>query len=157
VFRQSYRRYLALKPAHYRWSHLAPQSIRHLQEAVDGNWSVEKIADYLHCEPDEADACLRRYKMSKRVNAKESTAGRVRQAVFEWIGEVAELDEKTRSKLAEELTNRIGDQLFVAAQSKEDLMALAKALEGEEEPAAPESKPEPRADEPPKWGPQWKD
>lgn len=157
MFRKSYRRFLALKPTHYRWSHLAPQSVGHIQESCDRNWSVEKLADYLHCAPDEAEACLRRFNMSKRVNAKDTTAGRVRQAVFEWIGEVAEVDEKTRRNLADGLAKMIGNQLFVAAQAKEDLMKLSMELEGEEPGNAPRPDPGPSGSEAPKWGPQWKD
>ncbi|MDB5106140.1 MAG: hypothetical protein JWP91_3829 [Fibrobacteres bacterium] len=157
VFRKSYRQYLALKPTHYRWSHLAPQSIRHLQESVDKNWSVEKLADYLYCEPDEAEACLRRFNMSKKVNAKDTTAGRLREAVFEWIGEVADLDEKTRRKLSDDLSKMVGNQLFIAAQAKEDLLKLSMELEGKEAVDSPTPKEKPPAAEPPKWGPQWKD
>jgi hypothetical protein len=164
VFRKSYRRFLLLKPTHYRWSHLAPQSVGHLQESIEKHWSVEKLADYLHCAPDEAEACLRRYKMSKKVNAKDTTAGRLREAVFEWIAEVADLDEKTRRNLAEELAKRVGNQLFVAAQAKEDLLRLSMELEGREDAIPQESiEPgkKPAAEAPPngepKWGPQWKD
>jgi hypothetical protein len=157
VFRKSYRRYLELKPTHYRWSHLAPQSVGHLQEAVDRHWSVEKLADYLHCQPDEAAACLKRYIMSKKTNAKPTTAARLRQAVSEWIGGVAEVDEKTRERMADELARMVGNQLFLAARAKEDLAALSRELEGEESGSAPASPPAPAGDPPPKWGPQWKD
>jgi hypothetical protein len=102
--------------------------------------------------------------MSKKVNAKDTTAGRLREAVFEWIAEVADLDEKTRRNLAEELAKRVGNQLFVAAQAKEDLLRLSMELEGREdailqEPVEPGKKPaaEARPIGEPKWGPQWKD
>ncbi|MEO6094897.1 MAG: hypothetical protein ABIW76_04180 [Fibrobacteria bacterium] len=160
VFRKSYRQFLLLKPTHYRWSHLAPQSVGHLQESIDRHWSVEKLADYLHCAADEAEACLRRFKMSKKVNAKDSTAGRLREAVFEWIAEVADVDEKTRRHLSEELAKRVGNQLFIAAQAKEDLLGLAMELEGKEDavPKVPGEPGEKSASEaPPNWGPQWKD
>jgi hypothetical protein len=157
VFLKSYRQFLALKHTHYRWSHLAPQSVGHLQEAVDGHWSVEKLADYLHCEPDEAEACLKRFNMSKKVNAKDTTAGRLREAVFEWIGEVADLDEKTRRKLADDLAKKVGNQLYVAARANEDLLKLSMELEGKEALDSPVPKEKPAAEAPPKWGPQWKD
>ncbi len=160
VFRKSYRQFLALKPAHYRWNHLAPQSVGHIQEAVDKHWSVEKLADYLHCDPDEAEACLRRFHMSKKVNAKDTTAGRVREAVFEWMAEVAgvaDLDEKTRRKLADDLAKMLGNQLFVAAQANEDLLKLSMELEGKEAVGAAVPKEKPSGEAPPKWGPQWKD
>ena len=160
VFRKSYRQFLALKPTQYRWNHLAPQSVGHIQEAVDKHWSVEKLADYLHCDPDEAAACLRRFHMSKKVNAKDTTAGRVREAVFEWMAEVAgvaDLDEKTRRKLADDLAKMLGNQLFVAAQAKEDLLKLSMELEGKEALDNPAPKGKPSGEEPPKWGPQWKD
>lgn len=162
MFRKSYRRYLELKPTHYRWSHLALQSVGHLQEACDRNWSVEKLADYLHCDAAEAAACLRRFNMSKKVNAKDTTAGRLRQAVFEWIGEVADLEESAKRKLADELAKLVGNQLFLAAQAQEDLLNLSRELEGDEAESAPPSAKAPGAsapagEAPPKWGPQWKD
>jgi hypothetical protein len=157
VFLKSYRRYLALKPTHYRWSHLAPQSVGHLQEAGDRHWSVEKLADYLHCAPEEAEACLRRFNMSKKVNAKDTTAARLREAVFEWTGEVADLDEGARRKLADDLAKMIGNQLFLAAQAKEDLLELSMELEGKESRHARVPKEKPAGEAPPKWGPQWKD
>lgn len=135
----------------------------HIRESVEKNWSVEKLADYLHCEPDEAAACLKRYHMSKKVNAKDTTAGRVREAVFEWMAEVADLDEKTRRKLSDDLAKMVGNQLYAAALAKEDLLKLSMELEGKEAADAPAPKKKP-SDEAPsspsspsKWGPQWKD
>jgi hypothetical protein len=157
VFRKSYRHFLELKPTHYRWSHLAPQSVAHLQEACDRHWSVEKLSDYLHCPPEEGAACLRRFNMSKKVNAMDTTAGRMRQAVFEWIGDVADLDENSKRRLADDLAKMLGNQLFVAAQAKEDLMRLSMELEGKETETPPPRNPEPPTESPPKWGPQWKD
>ena len=161
VFQKSYRRFLELKPTHYRWSHLAPQSVGHLQESCDKHWSVEKLADYLHCDAEAAAACLRRFNMSKKVNAKDTTAGRLRQAVFEWIGDVADLEESAKRKLADDLAKMVGNQLFLAAQAQEDLLKLSRELEGKEESAAPKDKakgaPPSSEGAPPKWGPQWKD
>ena len=157
VFQKSYRQFLALKPTHYRWNHLAPQSVGHIQESVDMHWSVEKLADYLHCAPDEAAACLRRFHMSKKVNAKDTTAGRLREAVFEWTAEVSDGDEKTRRKWADELAKMLANQLFVAAQAKEDLLNLSMELEGKEVADSPTPKEKPAGEPPQKWGPQWKD
>lgn len=157
VFRKSYREFLELKPTHYRWSHLAPQGVEDLRKAEDGHWSDEKLGDYLHCDPLEAAACRKRYLMSKKINAADDSAGRLRRAVYEWIGEVAELDEATRKRLAGELARMVGNQLFVAAQAKEDFMELSRSL-AEADPDAP-AKPgsAPEGDSAPKWGPQWKD
>ncbi|MEO7426739.1 MAG: hypothetical protein ABI036_16235 [Fibrobacteria bacterium] len=158
VFQKSYRRFLQLKPTHYRWSHLAPQSVVHLQTACEEHWSVEKLADYLHCPPEEAVACLRRFTMSKKINSKENTAARMRQAVSEWLGGVGDWDEGARWKMADELAKHIGNQLFLAAQAKEDLLAISLELEGEEPQAKPKGQSgAAAAEEPPKWGPQWKD
>ena len=96
VFQKSYREYLALKPIHYRWSKLAPQSIGFLDEANGQNWSSEKIADYLNCSPEEAEASLRRYRVSQKVNSHNSTPERIREAFFEWLGGVVDLDEKAK-------------------------------------------------------------
>src|SRR5690242_4423285 len=80
VFQKSYREYLALKPTHYRWSRLAPQSVDWLEQAREQKWSMEKLSDYLHCPVPEAEACYRRYCVSRKVNGKEGTAARMRQA-----------------------------------------------------------------------------
>ena len=80
----------------------------HIRESCEKHWSVEKLADYLHCAPDEAEACLRRFKMSEKVNSKDTTAARLRQAVFEWTGEVSDADEASRKKWADALAKLIG-------------------------------------------------
>ncbi len=95
--------------------------------------------------------------MSKKVNEKDTTAGRMRQAVFEWIGDVADLDERLKRRLADDLAKMIGNQLFVAAQAKEDLLRLSMELEGKEAETPPPRNPEPPMEQAPKWGPQWKD
>jgi hypothetical protein len=157
TFAASYRSFLELKPVSYRWGRLAPQGAAWVGRAVEENWSDEKLADYLHCDPGEAAACRRRYLMSKKINAPAAAADRFRAAAYEWIGEVAELDEATRKRLARDLARLVGNQLFVAAQAGEDVMELSRALaEGEE---APPAKPDgaPPAGDRPKWGPQWKD
>jgi len=158
VFGKSYREVLLLKENQYRWSHLAPQSVAHLQESCDRNWSADKLGDYLHCDAVEAEACRRRFIMSKKVNGKPTTAARLRQAAFEWIGEVAELDDATRNRLAEDLSRMIGNQLFVAAQAGEDLRDISAELEGAKagEEAPPGSPPSDGGSSA-KWGPQWKD
>jgi Lon protease-like protein len=157
VFRKSYREYLEIKPTHYRWSHLAPQGVEDLRKAEEGHWSDEKLADYLHCDAEEAAACRKRYLMSKKINAAEDSAERLRRAVYEWIGDVTEVDDSTRKRLAGELARMVGNQLFVAAQANEDFMELSRSL-AEADPAAP-GKPGSAQEggEPAKWGPQWKD
>ena len=157
TFGAGYRAFLALKAVSYRWGSLAPQGAAYVGRAIDESWSDEKLADFLHCDPEEAAACRKRYLMSKKINAPERSAERFRRAAYEWIGEVAELDDATRKQLAKELARLVGNQLFLAAQAGEDVMELSRALaEGED---APPGRPEspPAAEERPKWGPQWKD
>ncbi len=156
VFQKSYREYLELKPTHIRWNKLAPDSIRYLGEAHAQLWSAEKIADYLNCSPKEAMACLRRYIVSKRVNSQNSTPERIREAFFEWLGGVVEMDEKAKRGLASELSSLVANQLHAAALAKEDLFQISGGLEGHVS-SAPIDKPSVSlAPEPPKWGPQWK-
>lgn len=157
VFGRPYREMPRLKAGHYRWSHLAPQSVAHLQEACDFNWSAEKLADYLHCDADEAAACLRRFKMSKRINGKPTTAARLRQAAFEWIGGVAEMDDAAKTRLAEDLARLIGNQLYLAAEAGEDLRAISGELEGTGSPGEIAERPPERGGPASPWGPQWKD
>ncbi len=166
VFQKSYRKYLELKPTHYRWSHLAPQSVDNLSLSIRQNWSVEKLADYLHCPVDEAEGCLRRFKMSQRVNGKETTAEKIRQAIFEWMGGVVELDEKAKRALSDDLAHALGNQLYASGLTREDILAVASQLEKadtaskaeslDKEPEA-SSNSKPSEIDPPKWGPQWKD
>jgi hypothetical protein len=159
TFGTSYRAFLELKPTSYRWGRLAPQGAAQVGRAVEEHWSDEKLADYLNCDPAEAAACRKRYLMSKKINAPEESAERFRRAVFEWIGDVAELDDGTRKRLAQELARLVGNQLFVAARSGEDMMELSRALADEDAPPAKPAKPDNGgpAEERPKWGPQWKD
>lgn len=157
VFRKSYREFLILKPTHYRWFELAPQSIRHLQEAEDKHWSVEKIADYLHCDPEEAADCRRRFIVSKKVNAKDTTAARIRQGFVEWLGGAMELDEKAKENLAGELSKIVANQLYGAALAREDLMGVSVELEGAETKPVKPKPPSDRDASGSKWGPQWKD
>lgn len=157
VFGKSYREFLALKPTHYRWSHLAPQSVAWLEEAREHNWSPEKIADYLHCEVWEAERSLRRYTVSKKVNSMPGEAERIRQALVEWVGMqpgMEDLPEAEKRKRADELAIIVSNHLFAAASAGEDIMKLSKDLEGGKPEAEGRGKP---AQEGQGWGPQWKD
>lgn len=163
TFGTSYRSFLELKPISYRWSRLAPQGAAFVAQAIEEKWSDEKLADYLHCDPGEATACRKRYIMSKKINAPAASADRFRKAVFEWIGEVAELDDAMRKRLAQDLARLVGNQLFVSAQAGEDVMELSRALaEDESSPSGAEALPGRPVKEKPSedranWGPQWKD
>jgi hypothetical protein len=163
TFAASYRAYLELKGTSYRWSRLAPQGAAFVGQALDEKWSDEKLADFLHCDPEEAAACRKRYIMSKKINAPYASADRFRRAVFEWIGEVAELDDASRKRLAQDLALLVGNQLFVAAQAGEDVMELSRALAEDDRASSDLETPpaEPSDGAPPEkpspWGPQWKD
>ena len=166
TFGKSYREFLALKPSSFRWGRLAPQGAAQVGQALEENWSDEKLADYLNCDAAEAAACRKRYVMSKKINAPAEAAERFRRAAFEWIGEVAELDEATRKRLAGDLARLIGNQLFVSAQAGEDVMELSRELaEGGDLPSGKPTRAGPPRDrgergdrgERPGWGPQWKD
>lgn len=172
VFGKSYREFLELKPTHYRWSHLAPQAVAWLADAHEGRWSNEKIADYLHCGPEEAEACLRRYVVSKRVNSGGSEAERMRRAFSEWIGMqpgMEDLDKAERERRAGGLALIVANHLRAAAGGGLDIMKLSIELEGSEsgsggksasggdDGAAPGGKPRGDGDAKPPWGPQWKD
>lgn len=163
TFAAAYGTYQELKDSSYRWGRLAPQGAAFVGQAIDEKWSDEKLADFLHCDPVEAAACRKRYIMSKKINAPSGSADRFRRAVFEWIGEVAEMDDASRKRLAQDLARLVGNQLFVAAQAGEDVMELSRALaEDEASPANGDAPPaEPRKGASPgdiaPWGPQWKD
>jgi hypothetical protein len=151
AFGKSYREFLALKPTHVRWNKLAPQALEYLRQAEEHKWSMEKLGDYLHCPKDEAEICLRRYVMSKKVNGKEKPAERIRQAFYEWTARFGD-DEKVREAWARELSLLVANQLHAAALEGGDLLKISDELEGVA-PEPPAAKPE----EPRKWGPQWKD
>jgi hypothetical protein len=155
AFGKSYREFLELKPTHIRWSRLAPQALVHLGEAQERKWSMEKLADYLGSDAEEAGECYRRYLMSKKVNAKETAAERIRQGFFEWTSRFGD-DTKERERWAAELALLVANQLHAGGLAGEKLEAVAAALEGVSTEV--EAKPEVKAEaEPRKWGPQWKD
>ena len=158
---KSYREFLTLKPTHYRWSHLAIQAVEYLDQAHEGQWSMEKLADYLNCPVEEAESCLRRFVMSKRVHNKEGTATRIKQSIFEWTGRFSELGERERERCAAELSLLVGNQLFAAVRADEAMDSIAKELEGpsaeEVAAASAEQKKREKIEEARRWGPQWKD
>ena len=145
-----------MKPIHYRWSKLAPQSIGFLDEANGQNWSSEKIADYLNCSPEEAEASLRRYRVSQKVNSHNSTPERIREAFFEWLGGVVDLDEKAKRGLAGELASIVANQLYAAAQAQEDLLQISSGLESSPAITPAVQPPASAEGDSPQWGPQWK-
>jgi hypothetical protein len=67
-----------------------------------------------------------------------------------------ELGEMEKKRRAGELALVVANHLFAAGRAGEDIMKLSKELEGGVADAAPEKRASPR-EEPPKWGPQWKD
>ena len=166
VFRLSYRRFLALKPTHYRWGRLAPQSVAYLEAARDQKWSMEKLSDFLHCPAPEAEASLRRYCVSKQVNQREGTAARLREAFRAWLEERGETVEKEKARLADELALIVANHLFASVSAREDPLRLSRELEGKEAArddaekrsgaADSQSIPPPPA-EGKSWGPKWKD
>ena len=164
VFQKSYRRYMILKQKEYRYSDLAPQSVGHLQTAVEENWSVEKIGDFLLCDAKRAEACLKRFTMSKKINSADSTAGKIRQGIGEWLTETLELDETAREKMTRELLKILANQLYGAAMNDEKLDELSKAIEklAGQKKISPFDKPEAgienlhKIEDKPVWGPQWK-
>ncbi len=156
VFQKSYREFLELKPTHIRWNKLAPENVRYLGEAQAQLWSKEKIADYLNCSPEEALGCLRRYTVSKKVNSQNSTPERIREAFFEWLGGVVELDEKAKRALADDLSKLVANQLHAAALAQEDLFQISSGLEGAVSKASKGKPAVSLEKDPPKWGPQWK-
>jgi hypothetical protein len=160
VFAKSYREYLELKPTHYRWSRLAPQGVAKLAEAHEQKWSLEKIADHLNCGVGEAEACLRRYVMSMKVNAGDGEAERLRRALAEWVGMqpgMEDLPDAEKRRRAGELALIVANHLFASASAGEDIMKLSKDLEGAASGQGGSPKVAKSDAEPPKWGPQWKD
>ena len=160
VFGKSYREYLELKPTHYRWSRLAPLGVAKLGEAHEHKWSLEKIADHLNCGVGEAEDCLRRYIVSKKVNSRDGEAERLRQALAEWVGMqpgMEDLSDAEKRRRAGELALIVANHLFASARAGDDIMKLSKDQEGGDaggDGAPKAAKPDA---EPPKWGPQWKD
>lgn len=157
TFGASYREFQESKAASYRWGHLAPEGAAWVARSIEEKWSEEKLADYLHCDADEAARCRKRYAMSKKINGSAAAAERFRRAAYEWIGEVAELDDAMRRRLSQELARLIGNQIYAALGEGEDVMELSRALaEGRDEPSSG-SRPGGAPGERPSWGPQWKD
>ncbi len=157
VFQKSYREFLLIKPTHYKWNYLAPQTIEYLKQAQVEFWSIEKVADYLHCEVEEAIDCQRRFSMSQKINSKNTTATKIHQGIVEWLGGIADLDEKTKNNFADELSKILANQLFLAAQGEESLLKVSRDLEGAEDSISLSQNEKEIEDKPKNWGPQWKD
>jgi hypothetical protein len=158
VFGLTYREYAASRDEDYRLRLIAPEAVRTLGASRQQRWSLEKLADYLHTDTDEAAMRLRRFLMSERVNAGRDTPQRLSRLFAEWLARF-DLDEGERRELSRDLSRLLSSQLHVAAESGETLQDLIDGLEKSEggPGAGPGGKPTPRDEEPRAWGPQWKD
>ena len=152
VFGLTYREHAAAREVDYRWRVVAPEALSNLRRADRERWSTEKLADYLHSDAAEAALRLRRFLMSERVNAGESTPERLNLLFREWLARF-EPDAGERRELARDLSRLLSSQLHRAAEAGETLDDLIDGLEkAEGGDAAPKKEAEPRS-----WGPQWKD
>jgi hypothetical protein len=164
VFGLTYREYAAGRDVDYKLRLLAPDAVKRLRQGRDELWSFEKLADYLHTDPDEASLRLRRFLMSERVNAGRDTPERISRLFIEWLDRF-DLAEGERKSLARDLSRLLSSQLHAAAEQGESLDDVIEGLEKlEAGPATdPSGNPGHRApggpDEagPKSWGPQWKD
>ncbi len=156
TFALSYREYLNLKPTHYRWSEVAPAAVITMAKALQGKWSLEKLAEHLLTTVEEAQVFYRRYLMSKQVNTKEGGAEKIKQAFFAWSSRFEHLGENERLEIAKELALLTANQLFAIVKNQEDLDLVIEKLEGIESKGNNKDTLEDSG--PPKsWGPQWKD
>jgi hypothetical protein len=158
VFGLTYREYAAVRDEDYRLRLIAPEAVSLIRQGRGERWSVEKLADYLHTDVEEAALRLRRFAMSERVNAGQDTPKRLSRLFAEWLARF-DLDEGERKELSQDLSRLLSSQLHVAAESGESLQDLIEGLEKSREPKSgfgldghdPDLAP-PKA-----WGPQWKD
>lgn len=166
VFGLTYREYAAARDEDYRLRLIAPEAIRTLGVALRQRWSLEKLADYLHTDTDEAAMRLRRLLMSERVNAGRDTPERLSRLFAEWLATknfARDLDEGERKELSRDLSRLLSSQLHVAAESGETLQDLIDGLEKSEGrgagPSTSSGTGQDRSHDsgPRAWGPQWKD
>ena len=152
VFGLTYREFSEVKPTHYKWRLVAPAALENLRRAHSELWSVEKLADHLNSDPEEAGNSLRRYLMSERVNQGRNGAERISILFQEWLDRF-EPDVHERKVLARDLSRLLSSQLYFAAQSGEKLeeivLALEKMGDGDEFEKDKNGKSP--------WGPAWKD
>ena len=152
VFGLTYREFSEVKSTHYKWRLIAPAALENLRRAHSELWSVEKLAEHLNSDPEEAAHSLRRYLMSERVNQGRNGAERISILFQEWLNRF-EPDVRERKTLARDLSRLLSSQLHFAAQSGEKLEGIVLDLEKVEEGGA--SAKEEGGKSP--WGPAWKD
>lgn len=165
IFGLSYRLYRELKENSYRWRVLAPASLQVIENAVDGHWSVEKTAEWLDGQPQEAAQCLRRYRMSEALESGANAAERITKAIASWLSQFEDLSKPQREALTQDLALTLGNQLDWAAQQGHTLAQVAEQLEPKDsfdsakDPFTrdAEVKAKPKEEEPRRWGPMWKD
>ena len=147
VFGLTYREFAEVKNTHYKWRVIAPAAVENLRKAHAERWSVEKLADYLHGDVEEARQSLKRYVMSEKVNQGNGSAERIFILFQEWLDRW-EPDARERKILARDLSRLLTSQLQVAVESGENLEEIIQSLE--KDPVVP-------VDRPRQQGPQWKD
>ena len=151
VFGLTYREFLEIKPTHYRWNKIAPETVEMIRSSLQEKWSKEKLADQLACTVAEVAISLERFKMSENVNQKQNGQERIRQLFHDWLGRF-DPDESEKKRLSIDLARLLASQLQLSMAQGETLEDLALGLEGEEN----DSKPQPGSAGN-HWGPQWKD
>jgi hypothetical protein len=139
-------------------------SLQVVEKSVEGNWSVEKTAEWLDATPTEAAECLKRYVMSKEIENQPDPAGRIHQAISSWLSRFDELSKSERQKLAQDLGLQLANQLDWAVEQGLTLAEVAKqlepkdAIENSDQGFAKDALQQAKNDtEPPRWGPAWKD
>ena len=128
VFGVTYREFAEIKNTHYKWRVIAPEAVENLRKAHAELWSVEKLADYLHSNVEEARQSLKRYVMSEKVNQGNGSAERISILFQEWLDRW-EPDARERKILARDLSRLLASQLQAGAESGENLESIILGLE----------------------------
>lgn len=163
TFRKPFREYLRLREADYRFRVVAPDVMRHLEEAEAGNWSDDKLATFIDGPPGETLELRRSYRQARRIFSAEGPAERMQASFCEWLARFEGLDSEERKSLARELSSLVADRLHaLGVEGKANQLALALGALAHpapiERPSLEEmAKRESEEDGPPRWGPQWKD
>ena len=152
VFGLTYREFAEVKNTHYKWRVIAPAAVENLRKAHAELWSMEKLADYLHSDVQEARQSLKRYVMSEKVNQGNGSSERIFILFQEWLDRW-EPDVRERKILARDLSRLLASQLQVAVESGENLEGVILGLEKDPGPSTGSGTGRPLREH----GPQWKD